>query len=138
MNYICQEGSIVLPSSDYRDNSVHIIKFPEKKASLSLARDSLADRQTAEQYLVSQIAVIRKGVKLHAMTDPVAFTTESGVKGWSFYCEPEQKGIHLYQYIAGYELDSTILVMTYCQLHPFTNTDLQDWQTLKLRFTRTV
>ncbi|MBS5192642.1 DcrB-related protein [Morganella morganii] len=138
MNYICQEGSIVLPSSDYRDNSVHIIKFPEKKASLSLARDSLADRQTAEQYLVSQIAVIRKGVKLHAMTDPVAFTTESGVKGWSFYCEPEQKGIHLYQYIAGYELDSTILVMTYCQLHPFTDTDLQDWQTLKLRFTRTV
>ncbi|EPY9202169.1 DcrB-related protein [Morganella morganii] len=138
MKYVCQEDAITLPSSDYRDNSLHIIKFPEKKASLSLTRDDLADGQTAEHYLVSQIAVIRKGVKLFAMTDPVAFTTESGVNGWAFYCEPEQKGTHLYQYIAGYELDDSILVMTYCLLHPFTDADLQDWQTLKLRFARTV
>lgn len=138
MNYYCQEGSVVLPSSDYQDSSIHILKFPGRNASLSLTRDLLAKEQTAEQYLISQIAVIRKGVKLYAMTDPVSFTTDAGVQGWAFYCEPEQKGVRLYQYIAGYDLNGTILVMTYCLPHPFTDADLQDWQTLKLRFTRNV
>lgn len=137
MNYNFQEGFITLPSSDYLDNSLNIIKFSGKKSSLSLTRDSLPEGKTAKQYLAEQIAVIRKEVKLYAVTDPASFTTTSGVQGWAFYCEPEQKGIHLYQYIAGYELENSILVMTYCQLHPFTDADLQDWQVLKLNFTRT-
>lgn len=138
MKYHFQEGSIELPCADYQDSSIHILKFPSRNAGLSVTRDVLAEGQTAEQYLAGQIAVIRKGIRLYTVTEPAAFTTDGGLTGYSFYCEPEQNGQHLYQYVAGYDTGGAILVITYSLTKPFTDADLQDWQTVKQRFSTNV
>ncbi|MBA5806703.1 DUF1795 domain-containing protein [Morganella morganii] len=135
MNYICQEGSVILPSAQYEDNSINILKFPESKASLTLTRDRLAGGQTTEQYLAAQIAVLRKGMKIYTITQSVVFKTHSGTDGTEFYCEIEQSGHRLWQYIAAYHLGEHIFVITYCLTRSFTDEDLLDWQNLKLGFT---
>lgn len=136
MNYHCQEGAVNLPVSDYLDSSVHILKFPSLDATLTLTRDRLAQGQTATEYLTAQIAMLQQNMTLHGLTEFTPFHTVEQIAGIEFYCEPEQQGMHLYQYVGAYDLTSSLLVMTYCQIRPFTEADLQHWQTLKLNFAR--
>lgn len=134
MNYMCQEGSVILPSAQYEDNSINILKFPDSNASMTLTRERLVEGQTAEQYLAAQTAMLRKGMKIYTITQPVIFETDAGTMGTEFYCELDQQGHHLWQYIAAYDLCGHIFVITYCLTRPFSEADLQDWKNIKLGF----
>ncbi|HCM61828.1 MAG TPA: hypothetical protein DIT05_04665 [Morganella sp. (in: Bacteria)] len=136
MNYHCQEGAFSLPTSDYLDSSAHILKFPSLDATLTLTRDQLPEGMTVTEYLCAQITQLQQNMTLHGLTEYTPFQTVELIDGIEFYCEPEQQGMHLYQYVAAYNLTGSLLVMTYCQIRPFTDADLQHWQTLKLNFAR--
>lgn len=135
MKYLCQEGAVILPSAQYEDSSINILKFPAHGASMTLTRDRLAEGQSAGQYLAAQTAMLQKGMKIYTITEPAVFETHAGTTGTEFYCESDRQGHHLRQYIAAYDLGGHIFVITYCLTRPFSEADLQDWQHIKLGFT---
>lgn len=134
MNYCFQEGSISLPTEEYQDNSVNLLRFPSLQGSISLTRDRLAAHINTADYLAGQLAAIQKEMKNAVVKQPDAFTTDKGLSGNEIYCETKQKGVNIYQWIAAFDLQSQILVLTYSQIKPFSNAERLQWIALRDSF----
>ena len=109
MNYQFQEGAITLPDEEYQDNSLNMLRFPTRQGSISITRDVVAPEITLNDYLAGQLSAIKR--------------------------ETKQKGIPIYQWIAAFRLENKIVVLTYCQIKPFSNTEQAQWRALRDSFT---
>ncbi|MBG3049279.1 DcrB-related protein [Proteus mirabilis] len=135
MNYQFQEGAITLPDEEYQDNSLNMLRFPTRQGSISITRDVVAPEITLNDYLAGQLSAIKREMKNAVVKAPTDFRTEKGVTGCEIYCETKQKGIPIYQWIAAFRLENKIVVLTYCQIKLFSNTEQAQWQALRDSFT---
>ncbi|WP_272690454.1 MULTISPECIES: DcrB-related protein [unclassified Providencia] len=135
MNYLFQEGSITLPSDNYQDNTVNMLRFPALQGSISITRDALSPEIELSDYLAGQLTAIKREMKNAVVKEPTAFTTEQNITGCEIYCETKQKGISIYQWIAAFRVEDKVLVLTYSQIKPFSNAEHIQWCSLRNSFT---
>lgn len=135
MNYLFQEGSITLPSDNYQDNTVNMLRFPALQGSISITRDALSPEIELSDYLAGQLTAIKREMKNAVVKEPTAFTTEQNTTGCEIYCETKQKGISIYQWIAAFRVEDKVLVLTYSQIKPFSNAEHIQWCSLRNSFT---
>lgn len=135
MDYTFQEGHITLPSDEFQDNTVNMLRFPRLQGSISITRDMLSSEVELSDYLAGQLAAIKREMKNTVVKGPTHFTTEKNITGCEVYCESKQKGMHLYQWIAAFRVEDTVLVLTYSQIKPFSNAEHRQWISLRNSFT---
>ena len=135
MSYCTNEGVFILPEG-YEDDSVNILKFPALTSTLVITRAVLKEGMTLDKYIASQLAALKKSMKRFIAGDrqTVPFSTRTEQTALEIYCEFEQQGRKLFQYLLIADLTHQLLVMTYSQTRPFTPEDVLHWQTIKAGF----
>ncbi|HGY3716624.1 TPA: DcrB-related protein [Citrobacter gillenii] len=135
MDYLISEGTLVLPSH-IEDDSVNILKFPALGASLVVTRAVLQDGMTAEKYITSQMAALRKSMKNFISGDrtTVPFSIDPVMTATEIHCEFEQQGHRLYQFLLVSQSGQSLLVLTWSQPRPFSPVDIQHWKDIRAGF----
>ncbi|WP_392565272.1 DcrB-related protein [Utexia brackfieldae] len=141
MNYQINEGKLTL-IDDLIDESINIIKFPARQASLVISRAVLNQDQTEEAYFAWQMAALKRNMKRFLLGERKAtilgVETENhkAIAAFETQLQFEQKGVVVHQLLLSAQLPSSmrLLVLTYAQGRPITELDKQFWQSIKTSF----
>lgn len=90
----------------------------------------MAPEITLNDYLAGQLSAIKREMKNAVVKAPTDFRTEKGVTGCEIIVKPNKKD-PIYQWIAAFRLENKIVVLTYCQIKPFSNTEQAQWRALR-------
>lgn len=136
MLYQINEGSFnFLTGVD--DDSVNILKFTERQASLVVTRAELKNGQTEEDYFSKQVGELKKSMKRFLIGDrkPATLGSDKPLEATEAQLQFEQKGTKLHQFLLIARLpESRLLVITYAQARPFAPEDTEHWQSIKASF----
>ena len=134
MNYSLNEGVIDLPSAEYFDGSINIIRFDKLGTSLVITRGKLQDGETVESNFEGQLKKLKsqmKEVKFQGRTD-VLFGKVSNISGIEIRSQYRDGDKRVYQLQLVWGLPGNrVMAMSYIKPSPIGETESQHWDVIK-------
>jgi len=134
MNYITDEGTLTLPDcDDIVDETVNILKLPQRQASLVISRVRLAEGQSHEGYLSRQMGMLKKDSRHFLSSEPLPAML-GDIPALELTCSFEKQHVTIYQQLLCTQRSPHLMVITFTRLAPLDEAATQWWQQVKASF----